>query len=417
MGWIEKPNVNTTVNMPNGLPTFPKISSFVKNIINSAQFYFHESEAFEVKEVFLYTHEDRRKYEKSLSGRPYMPGDELHVDSVPDSASTVSPEFIGSVNGTFINNPDQEIKGGYVKPLNPEKAHYPVVGEHVSVIEYNGQHYYKEIINLKNSPNENAAPGATPGYEKNTKYGETFKRQDIRSVKVCEGEIVYEGRFGNSMKLGCNHKNNSPIIKLRAGQKKLNSEKKNLSKERVNENIDKDASSIYLVSNGMQFNGGSGGFDGKRVKGKKILIKSDGIFISGRENINIRASKKLLLEADEVFINAKKVGTIKMGDPRSVFIPTINGQKLFELITSLTKVLLGLPQLVSANPKALADIAKGTNDIVSQLKNKEFLNMQVMTADPNVKIPELELKRPRKPLVIPLLRNVILRLLQNVEIH
>ena len=66
MGYLEKPNVYTTVNMPNGIPTFPKISSFVKQIIKSAQFYFHESEAFEVKEVFLYTHEDKKKFSEEI---------------------------------------------------------------------------------------------------------------------------------------------------------------------------------------------------------------------------------------------------------------------------------------------------------------------------------------------------------------
>ena len=65
------------------------------------------------------------------------------------------------------------------------------------------------------------------------------------------------------------------------------------------------------------------------------------------------------------------------------------GQKLFELITSLAKVLSGLPQLAAANPKALKDIAEGTADIVQQIKNKEFLNMDVMTADPNFKLPDL----------------------------
>ena len=72
MAWIEKPNVDTTVNMPNGVPTYPKISSLIKTIMRSAQFYFHESEAFEVKEVFLYTHEDRRKYNKSAPRENFL---------------------------------------------------------------------------------------------------------------------------------------------------------------------------------------------------------------------------------------------------------------------------------------------------------------------------------------------------------
>ena len=331
MAWIEKPNVDTTINMPGGVPTYPKISSLIKTIMRSAQFYFHESEPFEVKEVFLYTHEDRKKFRKTWKSE----------DWVPDTATTVTPEFIGSVKGTFINNSTQEVKGGYVKPLNPEKMHYPLVGEHVSVIEYNGQHYYKEIINLKNSPNENAAPGATPGYEKNTKYGETFERQDIRRVKVCEGEIVYEGRFGNSIKLGCNHKNNSPIIKIRAGQQKLDSEINNLSKERVNENIDKDSSSIYLVSDGMQFHGGSGGFDGEQINGKKILIKSDGIFISGRDNIRLISVNNVSLKSKEISLNSEKINLnsddVNLGNEANE--PVVKGDTLVDLLNEIIDLL------------------------------------------------------------------------------
>ena len=353
MGWIEKPNVDTTVNMPNGLPTFPKISSFVKNIIKSAQFYFHESEAFEVREVFLYTHEDRRRYERTGFQR---------ANWVPNSATTVTPEFIGSVNGTFINNPDQEIKGGYVKPVNSEKAHYPVVGEHVSVIEYNGQHYYKEIINLKNSPNENAAPGATAGYIPNTKFGETFEKLDIRRVKVCEGEIVYEGRFGNSIKLGCNHNDNSPIIKIRAGQPALDNDIKNLSRERVNESIDNDASSIYLISNGLPatelFND-ERWFDlptkssnkGEQIKGKKILIKSDGIFISGRDNIRLISVNNLNLKSEKINLNSDEVN---LGNDANESV--VKGDELKKIIDMLLDSAIGSKTAEAAVQTSLGNL-------------------------------------------------------------
>ena len=351
MGWIEKPNVDTTVNMPNGLPTFPKISSFVKNIIKSAQFYFHESEAFEVKEVIM---NDSQNH--------------------------------GAVLGTFINNPNQPVLGGVVLPLMPQIVNIPLIGEHVVVTEYNGQHYYISIINRKNSPNENSQPGASGGYKKNTKYGDTFERNPkISRVNVNEGDVVYEGRFGNSIKLGSNPKNQSPNIRIRVGQDKQYDTINIPAKE----NINKDGSSIYL-STDETISIYNPNFPTAKVDENSIVMSSDKLFFNARSgNINIRASKKLLLEADEVFIHAKKGQTIKMGDPRAPMIPTVNGPKLFELITSLTKVLLGLPQLVSANPKALADIAKGTEDIVSQVKNKEFLNTQVVTADPKFKIPEI----------------------------
>ena len=331
-----------------------EISSYIKKLINASLYDFYESEAFEVKEVIL--------------------------NDVVNH---------GAVMGTFIDSPNQPILGDVVLPLMPHITNIPLIGEHVVVTEYNRQHYYTSIINRKNSPNENSQPGASGIYEKDTKYGKTFQRNTkISRVNVNEGDIVYEGRFGNSIKLGSNPKNQSPNIRIRAGQ--------DTQYDTINipakENINKDGSSIYLSTNetiGI-FNPN---FPNAKVDGNSIVMSSDKLFLNGRDgNINIRASKKLLLEADEVFIHAKKAGTIKMGDPRAPMIPTVNGQKLFELISSLTKVLLGIPQMVAtagADVRAAADIAKGTEDIVSQVKNKEFLNTQVVTADPKFKIPEI----------------------------
>jgi len=348
--------VNPNIEIPPKFPKWTDISSYTKQIVKNAlsefSFKFFGNEPFEVKKSF-----------KDSSGN------------------------YGAVTGNFINTPNKEILGGVVLPLNPNITNIPVVGEHVAVTEYNGQHYYIGIINRKNSPNENSIPGVTGPYDPDAKLGETMTRNtDIRHVKVCEGEVLYEGRFGNSIKLGCDHDNNTPNIRIRAGQQLLNKEQVDDSNILVEENINNDASSIYLTTDEII------NFDGKNISGTNIFMKSDALHFSARSGIiHMKAKKNIILEGDEVFINAKKAGTIKMGDPKAVFIPTINGQKLFELITSLTKVLLGIPQMAAtagADVRAAADIAKGTNDIVKQLKNKEFLNMQVMTADPNFKIPK-----------------------------
>ena len=112
----------------------------VKKLINTSQYDYHETEAFEVTEVILN-----------------------------------EPVNRGSVRGSFINNPNQEMLGGIVKPLMPNILQVPLVGEHVVVTEYNGQHFYTSTVNLKGSVNENSIPGVSGGYVKNTKYGEKFK--------------------------------------------------------------------------------------------------------------------------------------------------------------------------------------------------------------------------------------------------
>ena len=204
---------DTTMEVGTGMPTYSRIRELVQNMIKSSHFEYHETEAFEVTKI--------------------------------------SKDVYGGVLGKFIVEPDQEIKGKIVLPLMPHITNIPLIGEHVVVVEYNAQHYYTCIINRKNSNNENSIPGAAVSYDDNPKYGKTFERKDIRRVEVREGEIVYEGRFGNSIKLGCDHNTNSPIIKIRSGQANLNADVKDNLNLPTKESIDNDHSSIYLTSDGV----------------------------------------------------------------------------------------------------------------------------------------------------------------------
>jgi len=391
MAYRQKISQDTTTSIPGGIPTIGKVISLIKQQINHQQFDFYELETFEVTKV-LVDYEDLPKQK----------------DGHPDYS------YYGAVAGRFVINKAQSIKPEdgpqLVRPVDPKIKNYPVVGELVVVANYNGKSYYWNTLNNFNLVNENSVPGIsyigtgeTPPTAL-TKFGKRFERNgSIRQVKAEEGDLIFHGRFGNSINLGSN--SNSPVIKIRSGQRtdiqglikeEDTPDVKNL-KNVVNrggpipEDINKDKNSIYLSTDKKYLiNNSNDKFSPLEASGNSIIINSDKLIFNGRNgNVNIRASKDLHLEGDSVFINAKKVGTIKMGDPRAVFIPTINGQKLFELITSLAKVLSGLPQLAAANPKALKDIAEGTADIVQQIKNKEFLNMDVMTADPNFKLPDL----------------------------
>tara|TARA_R100000030_G_scaffold24100_1_gene17447 strand:- start:9929 stop:10894 length:966 start_codon:yes stop_codon:yes gene_type:complete len=321
MAWKEKKTVDTTTSIPLGRLAKPsEISSYVKKLINASQYNYHESEAFEVTEVILN-----------------------------------EPLNRGSVRGTFINNPNQEILGSVVKPLMPNVVAVPVIGEHVVVIEYNGQHYYTSIINRKGSVNENSIPGVAGNYTDNTKYGEKFERKKVKPLEISEGCILYEGRFGQSIHF--DGEDNSPTIRIRTNVDETDG-------DFAKENIDTDDSSITMTSDGSNIV-----FDKRRRPGKNIIIKSDNIFISG----------------DTVNINSKSGQTIKMGNPDLPMKPTVRGDVLLQFQTDITtllgdiQTLLAIPDAKVAATKAATLLPK-IKRVVNTVKEQKFLNKKILAS-------------------------------------
>ena len=320
MSWKEKKTVDTSTSIP--LPRLARpseISSYIKKLIKASQYDYHESEAFEVTEVILN-----------------------------------EPLNRGSVRGTFINNPNQEVD--VVKPLMPNIVAVPVIGEHVVVIEYNGQHFYTSIINRKGSINENSIPGASGGYVKNTKYGEKFERTNVKPLEIGEGCVLFEGRTGQSVHFDSHH--NVPSIKIRTN---IDTGEGDFTTE----NIDTDDSSIYLTSDGLR----GKSFEGKKIEGKNIIIKSDNIFISGKT----------------VNINSESGQTIKMGNPKLPMKPTVRGDVLLrfqsDIITLLSDIqsllLLGSAGAIAVKAASLLPkIIRLTETVTKQ----KFLNKEILAS-------------------------------------
>ena len=306
MAWFEKLN-DIVVKTPTGpLPNYSKIGEFIKKLINANRVIYHDSEAFEVT---------------GIAGE----GD-LNVQ--------------GAVTGIFLNNKNQKVKGktGLVLPLMPNITQIPLIGEHIVVIEYQGQHYYTSIINKKKSVNENSIIGASGNYEENTKYGKTFER-------------------------------NVPI----------------------SEDIENDGSSIYLLDSGLPFNAqtDSEKFDGNQIKGKKILIKSDGIFISGRDNIKLKCINNISIDTPNFSVEESQV---KLGSTlTSELQPVVKGDDLMNLLVDMISAVdnafkAAAPTMVTGpspgSPTAAQSIAPFTaalTAIKTQIKAKQVLSTDVKT--------------------------------------
>ena len=203
-------------------------------------------------------------------------------------------------------------------PINSALKLYPVLHEIVYIADLGNGHYYMSAINRFNYINNNAMSGFTevqgetsnvksgdyqqlqamqipntPTDKKKSTLGETFKdsRSRIAILRPNEGDYIFQGRFGNSIRLGNNPQTNSPSIKI------------NLITDRSDaysifqEDLDSDAA-IWLTSDeplafepaGIQINPESS--PPKKLDGKQIILTSDRIILNSKVNEIVMMSNK-----------------------------------------------------------------------------------------------------------------------------
>ena len=191
----------------------------------------------------------------------YIPTDQ------PDS--TVNTLFALRVRScsTYYNQ-----KEFIVKPSNINLKQIPLVGEFVLIYKtfnqeststvWREQWYYITSIDVHSSINENMLPGLSRNIDQSEidqiKPGYTFQQKSVSPIQPYEGDFLFEGRFSNSLRFSStvNHTAGKysvapswagtvfgdPIIILSNGR--VNKQ----NKQFVVEDIQTDASSVYLTS-------------------------------------------------------------------------------------------------------------------------------------------------------------------------
>jgi hypothetical protein len=207
---------------------------------------------------------------------------------------------IGVINGEKVNS--KGVLSGKIymdiRPSDPYKKSFPLVNEYVRVkyvIAPNtvgGQFVYEGPISLYGAVSPNVNPNPTPlvnptplsqklnytqtetgayNIQNNTPVSLDFnsisnpdratftEKSNIHPLLPYAGDIIYEGRWGNSLRFGSTAKitgnfpntwsssgtNGDPIVILRNGQ---NPKSSDFGAEPIVENISQDLSSIYLTS-------------------------------------------------------------------------------------------------------------------------------------------------------------------------
>ena len=192
----------------------------------------------------------------------------------PSHPKYLGQSSIGAICYTYMDDPppDNILQTEIALPLNSNISHVPVPNEIVFLIlapskSYNEDSslisYYLYPHAIYQDPNSNALPNAIDG--QNSFYkGNFIELENIRPLVPFDGDILIEGRFGNSIRFGSTNNPNTyyknqwsneatketlgdPITIIRNGQKQLNNKFVN-NFDHILENINDDHSSIYLCS-------------------------------------------------------------------------------------------------------------------------------------------------------------------------
>lgn len=340
---------------------------------------------------------------------------------------------IGGILFEELNNPgNQTLESlSYAKPLYSNIKLIPAVNEIVYIMSLPNpdalknpssgkQFYYFQTVNLWNSIHHNALPNPLANEPTNAQnyenteagieiasditsndinLGVTFKERNIKNLQPFEGDVLLEGRWGNTIRLGSTVNessplnpwsdsgvNGEPLIIIKNGQ----TEENNDSWIPQVENINTDKSSIYLTSNQkIPINNISTNYKSydtpptqpNEFIGEQVIINSgrlifnakhDSILLSANtsinlntlDSVNIDTSNKFVVNTREIYLGSKDATE-----------PIILGDKF---LADFQKLLTSIISLSTALPTVGTPIPFTPNVTVAQTATKVGLEAQSM---------------------------------------
>jgi len=345
------------------------------------------------------------KSNQSSSGKIIFP---VRVKSI--ILDQTHPEFknkgewasLGCIFWSNLSNPTPQgdiNSDNFAFPLFPNIKNYPLLEEITYIIALPNtdigtnpnsiRYYYFNPINLWNSIHHNGYPSFTTNnlpdsqqkdyqqieignvrkvVDNSTEIdlGKTFKeRINVKTLLPYEGDVIYEGRWGNSIRFTStvsnanisnqwsnDGENGDPIIVIRNGQHDDGQE----SWVPQVEDINRDDSSIYLTSNQkLPIKVASQSYTSyttppttpSEYKGKQIIItsdrlllnsKKDSILLSSEQSINLNSNTSINIDSPNTIIQSDKV---LLGD-KNATESVILGDLFLTEFSILLKQLLGL---------------------------------------------------------------------------
>jgi hypothetical protein len=297
---------------------------------------------------------------------------------------------LGTIEYEDVNNPLPSNLPPTAKPLLSNNKKFPLINEIVyllqqpdtSIFEFStgNQTYYLDVVSLWNNNHHNAYPSTPnvlpPSQQKDyvqTQAGNVrrvtdqsteiflgktfFERSDIHPLLPFEGDVISEGRWGNSIRIGstvADTQNNwssvgvngDPIFIIRNGQGTQNNE----GWVPIVEDINTDDSSIYLTSTQkIPLKASSTIYDSYKTaptapdqySGKQVILNSgrlvfnttqDNILLSSAQTVGFNAVKGFNFDTKANFVVGSPL--IKLGS-KNATEPLLLGNKTVTLLNQL----------------------------------------------------------------------------------
>jgi len=258
----------------------------------------------------------------------------------------------------------------YARPANDRLRSYPLEHELVSTIDLHGITYYLRTFNVRNNVHQNTVPLSSVSKEESSddtqeRYleasdglqrspegggidieGDDFTvNTDIKPLQHRVGDVIYEGRYGNSMRLGRDEDQN-PVVTLRVGQREELEDTDFLEPffEEINEDptaiwmtedteIDFEATTSDLSDHLFSAQSPSDTFDGAQ-----IFLDTDRVVINAKENeiFGFASDSINFVSGDDFTIDAKNEIRIATENNNE---PTVRGQQLVNRLERLLNTL------------------------------------------------------------------------------
>jgi hypothetical protein len=267
---------------------------------------------------------------------------------------------VGFIKFRAIKN-DQYRQAGQLNwagPLDSNITEYPLLNEIVLIVKSLNRYYYTRKVNTSSrvtshplfglndelSPTESSNDRAesyrtspnpkVDGQQPSQKLGKYFEEQpSVYRLRSDEGDVIYEGRSGHSIRFGASWpqgtqtifqgtKKQSPNIIIRVGQDSAAKPSVQGKYGLVREDINADASSVYLVTDqlvpltystkGSSVHGKSVVDFPPKLDGNQIVINTDRFVVNTKKNkilgnsflgIHWTTNKDFTVDADRDYVS------------------------------------------------------------------------------------------------------------------